>query len=967
MIGSVRSVDTVRLGTSLVNDVSEDDTILVVRDVFDFDEDGGTLLLDVGEEIEANNPILNYISIEESSSYTDEGVVLSVIVLDPLTPVPVDIIDVGIENPVPVHIYPIGEETQAVVYIERDEGTDAGEDTDDDPESTLFTARLSHSVAALLPDGFRTDETGYENVTIIQDGDDWVITDVLGTPATIDGSYIDPDSTIPPEALTDGEPPEFAPVISADSFAVGSIQVNWSSIDNADPVFYKVYASNSSPVVVDPSTLVEVTTGTSSIFNSIAGVPISTSAPTYVVVVSSDADGDGPASNEASATARMVEVVDLGQDVVDIVSNIGIVANQALDSANGKNKIHYSSDDASSGTPGTTNGDIWYKITANRVAAMWIWDGTVWASRPIEHTAIASLDAGKITVGTLDAARIAANTISTEKLLVTDLSNSVDDPRFTRDGSVYTGPNSTWNTGGTWTYPTGVQLPWTGSTGRVAQLTASSGAWMWIRPNKLVETSQGDVWYYSFWVRKTTTGTTGDIGLAYDIGSGFPAVFKTIGVSELTQDTWVKVSGQHTISNPSHTSTRIAFWSTSLGTGEIFQFTDFTMRRANTAELLVDGSIRANHIFGNTVQADVVTGNLLYVGSIEANQITTGTLSAQMTLSGSIKTANTGQRLEMNSGGLYTYNSSNVETSHLSPDSGGMNLTGTLNIGNSGQISVGNTDGLVNILSYPSGGVYAAGGLIEFHSKMFYTGVQEMVGKITGSGGGLGFYPSLSITGTDNVVIQVEGVSKFSMGNGMVDYGIYMGAEGIYISSDRTDNDSFRISASGRLNFDSEANARFNLVGNMEIYTGGNETTPALAVVNNGSVRLGRHPTTSSSANTHIDIHGWVYRSTSLRADKVSIKDIDIEDPKMVLSLKPRLWKDKIEYERWQEDKTLPEPRWVPGFVVEELLDAGLGQFVSYGDDNEPMGVSYDRLVAAVIPYLQNVEERLNELEKNSE
>lgn len=961
IIGSVRSVETVRLGTELAQDAEEYDTTIIVRDVFDFDEDGGTLVLDIGGETDEDNIILNYIDIIEDNGIVDEGESLSTIILDPTTPVPVDLLNIGIEDSVPVYIHPKGEETLAVVYIERENGTNAGEGTDDDPETALFTARLSHSVAALLQDGIRDDSTGYENVIIDQEGDDWVITDVLGTPAIIDASYIDPNTTIPPEALTDGEPPEFAPVISAASFAVGSIQVNWSPVVNADPVSYKVYASGTTPVVLDPSNLVEVTTGTSSIFNSIGGVVISTSAPTYVVVVSSDADGDGPTSNEASATARKVEAVDLGQDVVDIVSNIGIVAYQALDSANGKNKIHYSSADASSGTPGTTNGDIWYKITANRVAAMWIWDGTVWASRPIEHTAIASLDAGKITVGTLDAARIAANTISTEKLLVTDLSNSVDDPRFTRDGSVYTGPNSSWNTGGTWTYPTGVQLPWTGSTGRVAQLTAASGAWMWIRPNKLVETSQGDVWYYSFWVRKTTTGTTGTIGLAYDIGSGFPAVYKTINASDMPQNTWVKVSGKHTVSNPAHTSVRIAFWSTTVGTGEIFQFTDFIMRRANTAELLVDGSIRANHIFGNTVQADAITGNLLYVGSIEANQITTGTLSAQVTLSGAIKTANTGQRLEMNSGGLYTYNASNVETSHLSPDSGGLQLDGNLSLDVGSSIIVGSADNYIDINTY-SGGSYLNTGTIDFYGQG--RGLVELLGSISTRSTELVDEPPLDISATYAVVLNGgTGMSYSTSVLGLTRDGLSLTAPTIDCSAL---GDAHLFTDGGIFLF---ANEYIDLTTEEAIimYTGGNTDDRAFQISASGNPAFPRHSTIGNSANVYMNASGVMYRVTSLRELKLDIKDLEVNDPKDILNLRPRVWKDKTTHDEWVEDNNLPEPQWVPGFIIDEVEEAGLGQFVTYDENNEPIGLAYDRLVAAVIPYLQNVEERLNELEKNNE
>ena len=65
IIGSVRSIDTIPLGTTLVQDVALGGTTLIVSDVFDFDEDGGLLMLDLGRD---DNPILNYIEITATSN-----------------------------------------------------------------------------------------------------------------------------------------------------------------------------------------------------------------------------------------------------------------------------------------------------------------------------------------------------------------------------------------------------------------------------------------------------------------------------------------------------------------------------------------------------------------------------------------------------------------------------------------------------------------------------------------------------------------------------------------------------------------------------------------------------------------------------------------------------------------------------------------------------------------------------------
>jgi len=78
-------------------------------------------------------------------------------------------------------------------------------------------------------------------------------------------------------------------------------------------------------------------------------------------------------------------------------------ASAAQTSANGKNKITYSTLDASGS--GTTAGDVWFKYTTGGViTAQWTWNGSSWVSNTLNSTVIASLDAGKITAGTISVA-----------------------------------------------------------------------------------------------------------------------------------------------------------------------------------------------------------------------------------------------------------------------------------------------------------------------------------------------------------------------------------------------------------------------------------------------------------------------------------------------------------------------------------------------------------------------------------
>lgn len=79
-------------------------------------------------------------------------------------------------------------------------------------------------------------------------------------------------------------------------------------------------------------------------------------------------------------------------------------ANAAQTSANGKNKITYSTSSPSGS--GTNTGDIWWQYSGGNIIGQWAWNGSSWASAPITNAVIANLDAGKITTGTLSSITI---------------------------------------------------------------------------------------------------------------------------------------------------------------------------------------------------------------------------------------------------------------------------------------------------------------------------------------------------------------------------------------------------------------------------------------------------------------------------------------------------------------------------------------------------------------------------------
>ena len=119
-------------------------------------------------------------------------------------------------------------------------------------------------------------------------------------------------------------------------------------------------------------------------------------------------------------------------------------------------------------------------------------------------------------------------------------------------------------------------------------------------------------------------------------------------------------------------------------------------------------------------------------------------------------------------------------------------------------------------------------------------------------------------------------------------------------------------------------------------------------------------PTTSSPANVQVSTTpgtiGMLSRSTSGQRYKRDIEDL-VVDVAHVLALRPRTWRDRLEVEHDPDSKTR-----YPGFIAEELVDAGLGQFVVFGPDGVPDSIAYDRLTAALVPVLQDQQRQLNEL-----
>lgn len=135
--------------------------------------------------------------------------------------------------------------------------------------------------------------------------------------------------------------------------------------------------------------------------------------------------------------------------------------------------------------------------------------------------------------------------------------------------------------------------------------------------------------------------------------------------------------------------------------------------------------------------------------------------------------------------------------------------------------------------------------------------------------------------------------------------------------------------------------------------------------------------TTASAPNMFVSTTGTLSRNTSLRAYKLNIDDAPADWAEKVLNLRPRVWTDKANIERyvdvldreiageevnWDEVEVSQIDERHPGFIAEEIVDIGLEIFASKDLDGTINGISYERISAALIMLAKSQQAQIDEL-----
>ncbi|AOH53358.1 hypothetical protein ABE28_003260 [Peribacillus muralis] len=138
--------------------------------------------------------------------------------------------------------------------------------------------------------------------------------------------------------------------------------------------------------------------------------------------------------------------------------------------------------------------------------------------------------------------------------------------------------------------------------------------------------------------------------------------------------------------------------------------------------------------------------------------------------------------------------------------------------------------------------------------------------------------------------------------------------------------------------------------------------------------------TYSDAPNAFITSNGVLGRSTSASKYKIGIEKSKFDAHK-ILQLNPKTWYDKSATEAYADALTaelsgeevdwdkvdIPEVKRVPGLIAEDVIEAGLPEYASYGPykedgTREVEGLMYDRLWTLLIPVVREQKEEIASL-----
>ncbi|NEI70949.1 hypothetical protein GR212_15300 [Rhizobium lusitanum] len=256
-------------------------------------------------------------------------------------------------------------------------------------------------------------------------------------------------------------------------------------------------------------------------------------------------------------------------------------------------------------------------VTAGKIAANAVTAGTI-AAGAVTATTIAggTITGDKLAANTIGADQIAANAITAKQLVLTDFSNMADN-------GWQTGTLDGWTTQNVQSF---ANDPTAGdAAGYVLQSLGRDCA----RSN-FVAVTPGDVYAFDVWV-KNADANVAQVTAITMTPSGTVAYAAV--TSTTTKNGWVRLQGRYTVASGVSKLAMLLQVVKTAGTGSSCYWSNPVMRRAVSAELIVDGSITASAIAANAITAaqiatGAITTDKLILGGVTYDKIATGAVTA---------------------------------------------------------------------------------------------------------------------------------------------------------------------------------------------------------------------------------------------------------------------------------------------------------------------------------------------------
>lgn len=402
-----------------------------------------------------------------------------------------------------------------------------------------------------------------------------------------------------------------------------------------------------------------------------------------------------------------------------------------------------------------------------------------------------------------------------------------------------------------------------------------------------------------------------------------------------------------------------------------------------TARTILAGAVTTAALDALAVTADKIAANAITADKILAGQVTGTKIAGDAidgkTITGAIlRTAASGQRVQIDSAGLRAFNSAGTAVTTISASTGGLTATGATINGSLTTVS-GTSSAVVNngVITLTSPDLFGITRTSQLRGADLTVGTGSQYGQLSSAG-------FIAVSGSGTIGLSPSpSVSQFSASthldivtSGGVQMAFRSDTNGLYVSLPSVNLRDYRPN-DGTISF-----VTANQNGTLATWRTGTATTPgdltsSGRLIANTTMRTIGFESTSASASCVMTTGGWLQRSTSLAAAKVAVEDLVLDGIAVTRALRPRTWHDRGSAERladgldrqargedvdWDE-LAVEYPERIPGFIAEEVAALNLpAGFATRDPDGNLSGLAYDRIPAIHTLAIQQLADLIDEL-----